>query len=237
MHFLMTSVMPVCGADGPQDEALQRQLMSMGNLLRWRRNEELIDILFESGLLYLTRFSQSPCEWKNVACAEDFVTALHWDKTFLRSKGQSVPVVEIRRPDLRWLPSTLESVNMAHQVIGFDLKARLLPKNLRDLRLNSCELRGLINLSIMPEPLEFIDLRNNAICGTVYLIDLPLELREAFLSGNVFQRIIIDNDGLPEKLERIELDRAFGKNLVPISFAQDEQVLDNRIAMRAWAQE
>ena len=42
MHFLMTSVMPVCGADGPQDEALQRQLMSMGNLLRWRRNEELI---------------------------------------------------------------------------------------------------------------------------------------------------------------------------------------------------
>ena len=207
------------------------QLQAMKNLVSARRNNDILEILFVSGLLYLTRYADAPCEWKNVQCTNDTVIGLQWGLSFLSSKGAHVAVVEIMTPDIRWLPSTLETVYMSGQPIQSALKTRFLPKHLRDLRLARCQLRGNIDFTLLPNHIERIDLNDNNFCGTSDLTHLPPKMRKMMLSRNVFDRVVVDNEGLPDTLESIEIKQCFRKKYIPLTFTEDDQTLDPRIKM------
>ena len=157
-----------------------------------------------------------PCTWAGVTCTNALVDSIEWGYTQF-----------LRRISLRWMPGTAQWVTILEQRFAQPFDARVLPKNLRRLKIDNSDLQGTVEVQLLPRRIVELLLPSNSISGTLRLYKLPPTLKVIDLGWNKIKGLTVDGSQLTDTLMDV---RVWGQRMEIVSL--DDAPLDARIRLQ-----
>mmetsp|Transcript_29697 Transcript_29697/g.45896 ORF Transcript_29697/g.45896 Transcript_29697/m.45896 type:complete len:227 (-) Transcript_29697:7-687(-) len=149
------------------------------DLSTWRLVETIDDV-------------DNPCAWHGVSCKDSGgrIKTLYW--------GEGIDwQVQIPDFDSKWLPTTLNFVQISNFQSQHAFDTRCLPRLVWNVEITSCNLRGTLDLTVLPESLTSLVLSRNRFHGTIRLTRLPPSLRKLILDYNEIEKLVVLNSAIP----------------------------------------
>ena len=187
--------------DGPADLNAYN-LTVMRNFLMINDVEPLATALTALGFIRSEEHAGNPCFWAGVHCEDGHI------KTFDPPRGAVVLHYGFMSS---WMPPSLKMIRTPWQRSHQEFATRYMPWPLTVIEMDRCELRGSLDLTILPEDLHVMRLRDNLFSGTVRLVNLPKELRTLTLDGNRLEGFVVLNSAIPSFVQEYNVMFQKGK--------------------------
>ena len=202
--------------------AMRRLSYSTNNIWQYLRTQSTTD--------------PNPCTWRGVACTDGVMTsfAFIWVSPLYRRQNGSadtggewhLPKWEI---DIRWLPSTLQSLHLVWISLQEGWAAELLPRDLRYVYFKYClhaagaNANHEINLRKLPRKLEEFYLAGGWYRGAVHLDELPPTLRVCVISCARISLIHAVAERFPKTIEKVHVQGCKKAKVVPSARIDDKR--------------
>ena len=175
------------------------------------------------------------CLWPGVYCedrAQTSVTKILWMAN--RPKAFDSFFETAYCLLLEWLPPTLTRFAVQRAAIHFGLSVPHLPRKLRYLTAENCELVGSLVLRGLPPALITLQLSHNFFMGKIYLVALPKQIEFVDLRFNAITHAYVLNELLPRSLCEVVLyNGSEFSNKVSIRSLNRKQRPDPRVQVSA----
>uniref|UniRef100_A0A7S4L170 Uncharacterized protein n=1 Tax=Paramoeba aestuarina TaxID=180227 RepID=A0A7S4L170_9EUKA len=125
---------------------------------------------------------------------------------------------------LDFLPQTVTHLEVSHCKQSFELHTRCFPRDSKSINLRSNAIYGSIDLQNLPLKIEYLVLNENRLRGEISLFALPDTLRELNLRANDFQQKRVYFGELPDSIRRISVKSRYIREVVPISKEYKEKI-------------
>uniref|UniRef100_A0A7S4PEF3 Leucine-rich repeat-containing N-terminal plant-type domain-containing protein n=1 Tax=Paramoeba aestuarina TaxID=180227 RepID=A0A7S4PEF3_9EUKA len=196
MQLLSSILLPLCAIEGHADLQVESVLHLTG----------AADQEFPLQYLRLNEFISSRdtfeniCKWRGFECVDGSLVKMHgyWSDSGLAW-------------NLSWFPSSLTVIKISFLNMDTLLPTRFLPKKLETCILDSCDLRGSIDLRTLPYPLIRLSVPGNSLSGKVFLTSLPPKITEVNLLRNKIGKVFISMEDIPESFHVSVLNQGYNE--------------------------
>ena len=157
--------------------------------------------------------TNNPCRWRGVACTNEVMTNFF----ILGMHGMIPPGARTFQVNPNWLPSTLENVHLDSLDLSEIIEFRKLPRELRyfhshDIIALNDEIRSrTIELRWLPRKLEEFIIFSGRFHATLFIADLPPNMRLLFFRSLSLPYAYVNMRNLPKSLKNVVLNGDYKK--------------------------